>query len=76
MTRSSFWLLLLVTAGCSSITGIHYKTPLTCDSCRLALPREAVDSIRVRHILSARDRGEMVAVVALGLVALGILHVH
>lgn len=30
-----------------SVSGIPYHRPITCDSCRLAVPRGAVDSIRV-----------------------------
>ena len=36
---------VVVTAD--SVSGIHYLKPLTCDSCRVVLPRRAVDSLRV-----------------------------
>jgi hypothetical protein len=30
-----------------SVTGIPYFRPLTCDACRVAIPRAAVDSLRL-----------------------------
>lgn len=36
-----------VLIGPDSVTGIPYFRPLTCDSCRIAIPRSATDSIRL-----------------------------
>jgi hypothetical protein len=126
MPRSSFWLLLVLTAGCingypsswdreemilpgnlppeqqvkiwsadsvfwwhavvytrDSITGIPYTIPTTCDSCRIALPRQAVDSIRVGNPPSLREYQQqeagsfVAAMVLVGIleIALAIFHI-
>ena len=36
-----------VRIGADSISGIPYLRPVTCDSCRVALPRSSVDSLRL-----------------------------
>ncbi len=36
-----------VRVGPDSITGIPFAQPTTCDTCRIAVPRAAVDSIRL-----------------------------
>ena len=36
-----------VRIGPDSITGVPYVRPTGCDSCRIALPRNAVDSVRL-----------------------------
>jgi hypothetical protein len=38
------WHAVQVTTG--TITGVSFLQPITCDTCRAALPRAAVDSIR------------------------------
>lgn len=40
-----------------SITGIPATLPATCDSCRIALPRSAVDSIYVSPVKVSRTDG-------------------
>jgi len=42
--RALRWHAVQVTAD--SITGISYLRPINCDTCRVALPRTTVDSIR------------------------------
>jgi hypothetical protein len=62
-----------------SVTGIPYKMPATCDSCRLALSRYAIDSIYVGYPSSPRENHKAVALgagyVVLSLVVLAVLHV-
>ena len=65
-----------VTYTRDSVTGIPHEMPVTCDSCRIALPRDAVDSIRVRHVVTSRDRRLMLGYFALGVAALAIFQVH
>ena len=36
-----------VVIGPDSVSGIPFLSPIDCDSCRLALPRAAVDSVRL-----------------------------
>lgn len=45
--RALRWHALRV--GADSVSGIPYFQPISCDSCRLAVPRAAVDSIRLGH---------------------------
>ena len=42
--RASRWHAVRVQAD--TISGISYFLPITCDTCRVAMPRAAVDSIR------------------------------
>lgn len=44
-TATERWHATTVTSD--SITGVHWLTPIECDSCRVALPLTAVDSIVV-----------------------------
>ena len=48
-----------------SITGIPYTMPVTCDSCRIALARSAVDSIRVGNPKGPRDNRADIAYMVL-----------
>ena len=43
--RASHWHGVVVTAD--AVSGIPYVRPLSCDSCRLAVPRTEVDSLRL-----------------------------
>jgi len=38
-----------VQVGSDSISGVPFMRPTDCDSCRIAVPRAAVDSIRLGH---------------------------
>jgi hypothetical protein len=42
--QASRWHAVLVNTD--TISGISYLLPITCDTCRVALPRAAVDSLR------------------------------
>jgi hypothetical protein len=61
-----------VTLTDDSITGVPFLQPVSCDSCRRAFPRTAVDSIRLGNPVAGfwKTFGLVVAVPA---VALGIL---
>ena len=41
------WRLHGVAIGSDSVTGVPFLAPLPCDSCRIAIPRAAVDSLRL-----------------------------
>jgi hypothetical protein len=43
--RAERWHALIISPD--SISGVPYLRPLDCDSCRLALPRTQVDSVRL-----------------------------
>jgi hypothetical protein len=43
--RAQQWHAVVVTND--SVSGIPFVRPVSCDSCRLALPRAAVDSLRL-----------------------------
>jgi hypothetical protein len=43
--KAERWHAVVVAAD--SVTGISYLRPVTCDSCRVGMPRSAVDSIRL-----------------------------
>jgi hypothetical protein len=54
-----------------SISGIPYVRPTSCDSCRAAVARADVDSIRIGHPDDAMWASAGVLLVVLSLVALG-----
>ena len=45
------WHALVVTPD--TVSGIPYRAPIDCDSCRVAVPRAAVDSVRVGNPVAA-----------------------
>ena len=45
--RAERWHAVVLTAD--SVSGIPYLLPPSCDSCRVALTRTAVDSVRLGH---------------------------
>ena len=64
------WHALEVTGD--SVSGVHWLTPIDCDSCRTALPRASVDSIQLGHPVRGLFKGY--ALVVYGpMVALGVL---
>ena len=68
-----------VTYTRDSIIGIPYKMPTTCDSCRMALPRHAVDSIRVdRESLSHHENSpsDVLLFIVWGLIGAGLAMAH
>lgn len=48
-----------------SITGVPYEMPTTCDSCRIAVPRSAVDSISVGYPKTRRENRANIAYMVL-----------
>jgi hypothetical protein len=55
----SRWHAVVITAD--SITGVPYKMSTKCDTCRLRLPLDAVDSIRLRYRQSPREQKHIIA---------------
>src|SRR6266540_2546342 len=55
----SQWHAVVITAD--SITGVPSKMSIKCDSCRLAFPLYAVDSIRLGYRESPRERKHIYA---------------
>ena len=60
-----------VRMGPDSLTGVPFHLPSDCDSCRVALPRGTVDSIR----LGSQERGALrsIGLGSLAVVAVGVL---
>lgn len=56
------WHAVRITAD--SVSGVSWLSPIDCDSCRVALPRVAVDSLREGHPTAGFWKG--VALVGLG----------
>jgi hypothetical protein len=56
-----------VVVGADSVTGVPFHLPLTCDSCRIAVVRSAVDSMR----LGNQERGA-VRSIGLGFLSLAV----
>ena len=63
------WHAVVITQD--SVSGIPYEMSLTCDSCRLSLPRSQVDSLQLGYLRHHIDSKAVLQVA--GLAALGIL---
>ena len=58
-----------VVVGADSVSGVPFQLPPTCDSCRVAVPRSTVDSMRLGNIERGAVRGFKVGFLVLGLVS-------
>jgi hypothetical protein len=61
------WHAVVITPD--SVSGIAYKMPVTCYSCRLTIPRTRVDSMKLGYRTLPEDVTGIVSLTALGLLA-------
>ncbi len=71
-TAERTWRLHAVRFAGDSLTGVPFQQPTTCDTCRVALPLAAVDSMQT----GGGSEGRAIALIAVPIALIGALAIY